>query len=204
MITLHHLRVGRSIFTVWLLEEVAVDYQLEVYHREDSMRAPESLKQIHPLGKSPVIDDDGLVLSESGAITTYILNKYDTDNKFGVSDDSDAAYAEMLQWIAYSEGSVFAPLLMKMFLLRSAIEHPVMTPFSEGEFKLHFDHIANKLGQSDYILGDRLSGADFGIAFVTSMAAGLGLLVDYPTLLAYVERIQSRDAYKRAIEKAVE
>ena len=79
-----------------------------------------------------------------------------------------------------------------------------MTPFSEGEFKLHFNHIANKLAENDYILGDRLSGADFGIAFATSMAANLGLLGDYPTLLAYIDRIQRRDAYQRAVEKAVE
>ena len=204
MITLHHLRIGRSIFTVWLLEEVGVDYQLEVYHRDETMRAPESLKQIHPLGKSPVIDDEGLVLSESGAITTYILNKYDTKNKFGAADNSDASKAELSQWIAYSEGSVFAPLLIKMFLLRSGVEHPIMTPFSDGELKLHFDHIANKLGHHEYILGDKLSGADFGIAFVTSMAKNLGQLDNYPTLGAYVDRIQSRDAYIRAVEKAVE
>ncbi len=204
MITLHHLRIGRSIFTAWLLEEVGVEYQLEVYHRDEAMRAPESLKQIHPLGKSPVIDDDGLVLSESGAITTYILNKYDVENKFGAVDDSHAAQAELLQWIAYSEGSVFAPLLMKMFLLRSGKEHPVITPFSEAELGLHFGHIANKLGGHDYLLGDKLSGADFGIAFVTSMAGNLGLLKDYPTLVAYLERIQSRVAYKHAAEKAIE
>ena len=204
MITLHHLRIGRSIFTVWLFEEVGVEYQLEVYHRNESMRAPESLKQIHPLGKSPVIDDDGLVLSESGAITTYILNKYDIDNKFGAVDDSEAARAELLQWIAYAEGSAAMPVLMKMFLLRSGVEHPMITPFSDGELTLHFDYIANQLGDNDYILGNTLSGGDFGIAFVLSMAQSLGQLANYPTLIAYLERIKNRDAYKRALEKAVE
>jgi glutathione S-transferase len=79
VITLHHLRIGRSIFTVWLLEELGAQYELKVYHRDPvTMRAQEDLKTIHPLGKSPVIDDDGLVLSESGAITAYLLEKFDT------------------------------------------------------------------------------------------------------------------------------
>lgn len=204
MITLHHLRIGRSIFTVWLLEEVGVDYQLEVYHRNEAMRAPESLKEIHPLGKSPVIDDDGLVLTESGAITTYVLNKYDTDNKFGAADASEAAQVELLQWIAYPEGSVFSPLLMKMLTLKSGVEHPVISPFSDVEIKLHFDHIANKLGNNHYILGDKFTGADFGIAYVVSMGGRLGQLTNYPTLVAYSERMQNRDAFQRAVGKAVE
>ena len=204
MITLHHLRIGRSLFTVWLLEEVGVDYQLEVYHRGEDMRAPESLKKIHPLGKSPVIDDDGLVLSESGAITTYVINKYDTENKFSAADNSGVATAEMLQWIAYPEGSVFSPLLLKMLTLRSGIDHPVITPFSDAEIKLHFDHIANKLADNDYILGPNLTAADFGIAYVCSMAERLGQLGNYPTLQAYMKRITSRNAFVRAVEKAVE
>jgi len=204
MITLHHLRIGRSIFTVWLLEEVGVDYQLEVYHRNEAMRAPASLKDIHPLGKSPVIDDGGIVLSESGAITTYILNKYDTDNQFGAVDDSEAAQVELLQWIAYPEGSVFTPLLMNMRTLRSGAEHPTITPFSEAEIKLHFDHIANQLGDHDFILGDKFSGADFGITYMVSVLERLGKITNYPTLSAYLERMRGRDAFKRAVKKAVE
>ena len=205
MITLHHLRIGRSIFTVWLLEEVGVDYQFKVYHRDpQTMRAPDELKLIHPLGKSPVIEDDGLVLSESAAINAYILEKFDTDNKFSPPSSSLAEWATHQQWLAYPEGSVFAPLLLKMLTLRSGVDHPVITPFSDAEIKLHFDHIANQLGDNPFILGDTFSGADFGIAYVVSMAERLGLLGNYPTLAAYLERMTSRDAFKRAIEKAVE
>lgn len=205
MITLHHLRIGRSIFTVWLLEEVGVDYQLKVYHRNpETMRAPESLREIHPLGKSPVIEDNGLILTESGAITAYILENYDPGNKFGPISESPADRAEFMQWLAYPEGSVFAPLLLKMLTLRSGVDHPVITPFSDAEIKLHFDHIADKLGQNDYILGDRFSGVDFAICYMISMAERLGQLQPYPSLQAYLKRMQSRPAYQRAIEKAVE
>jgi glutathione S-transferase len=205
MITLHHLRIGRSIFTVWLLEEVGVNYRLEVYHRDpETMRAPASLRNIHPLGKSPVIEDNGLVLTESGAITAYILEQYDTENKFGPRSNSTADRAEFAQWLAYPEGSVFAPLLLKMLTLRSGIEHPVITPFSDAEIKLHFDYITDKLANNDYILGDKFCGADFAVCYMISMAERLGQLEPYPSLRAYLERVQARPAYQRAIEKAVE
>lgn len=205
MITLHHLRIGRSIFTVWLLEELGADYQLEVYHRDpETMRAPAELKKVHPLGKSPVIDDEGLVLSESGAINSYILEKFDPANKFSPPRSSLAEWATYQQWLAYPEGSVFAPLLLKMLTLRSGIDHPVITPFSDAEIKLHLEHIASQLADKPFILGDRFCGADFGIAYVVSMAERLGLLGGYPTLVDYLQRMTSRDAFKRAIATAVE
>ena len=205
MITLHHLRIGRSIFTVWLLEEVGVDYQLEVYRRDpQTMRAPATLKQVHPLGKSPVIQDNDIVLSESGAITSYILEKYDAEHKFSPRPADLAAWAKYTQWLAYPEGSVFTPLLLKMLTLRSGVEHPVISPFSDAEIKLHFDHITEQLGDHEFILGDQFSGADFGITYMVSMGERLGQLADYPRLSDYLNRMRSRDAFKRAVEKAVE
>ena len=205
MITLHHLRIGRSIFTVWLLEEVGVDYRLKVYHRNpETMRAQDDLKQIHPLGKSPVIEDGDLLLTESGAITAYILQKFDPNFQLSPAPSSLQEWATYTQWLAYPEGSVFTPLLMKMLTLKSGVEHPVITPFTDTEIKLHFDHIDKQLGDRQFILGDAFSGADFGIAYVVSMAERLGQLETYPRLKAYLERITSRDAYKRAVDKAIE
>jgi len=196
MIKLHHLRIGRSIFAVWLLEEAGVEYELEVYLRDD-------LKAVHPLGKSPIIEDGDLMLTESGVITNYILTKYDAEYKLHPSTDDLKAWAHYQQWLTYAEGSVFAPLLLKMLTLRSGIDHPVITPFSDAEITLHLGHIADKLGDNDYILGE-FSGADFGIAYAVSMAHRLGQLEGYPSLQAYVERCMARPAFKRAIDKAVE
>jgi glutathione S-transferase len=203
MIKLHHLRIGRSIFTVWLLEELNADYEMEVYIRNDMGRAPPELKEAHPLGKSPVIEHNGLVLSESGAINSYLLALYDKDNKLSPPPSQLKEWATYSQWLAYPEGSVFAPLLLKMLLLRSGVDHPVIAPFSDSEITLHLSHIADQLGDNDYILGE-FSGADFGIAYVVSMAERLGQLGDYPSLQAYWSRMQERDAWKSAIEKAVE
>lgn len=205
MITLHHLRIGRSLFAVWLLEEAGADYELKVYLRDpETMRSQADIKAVHPLGKSPIIEDGDLMLTESGAITHYVLEKYDTEEKLHPSRANLAQWATFNQWVAYSEGSVFAPLLLKMLTLRSGIDHPIITPFSDAEIKLHFGHIANQLGDNDYILGNDFSGADFGICYVVSMAERLGQLADHPKLQTYMQRCMGRPAFQRAVEKAVE
>lgn len=203
MIRLHHLRIGRSLFTVWQLEEIGADYELKVYLRDETFRAPAELKQVHPLGKSPVIEDGTLVLSESGAITSYLLEKYDAENRLAPPRSDLAAWAKFTQWLHYPEGSVFGPLLIKMLLLRGG-EHAGLDAFSAKEIALHLGHIANQLGDSDYILGSDFGAADFGIAYVVSMAERLGQLEAYPTLKQYLARCTSRPAFRRAVEKAVE
>ncbi|MEM6301020.1 MAG: glutathione S-transferase family protein [Pseudomonadota bacterium] len=203
MLTIHHLRIGRSIFTVWQLEELGIDYDLIEYHRNpETMRAPPELRDIHPLGKSPVIEDDGMILSESGAITAYLLKKYDADGVFG-PDKGDAAWAEYTQWLHYPEGSVFSPLLMKLLSMRTGGQ-PLLDGFADPEVALHFAHISDKLGDNAFILGDRMTGADFGITYMVSMAATLGLLEPYPSLGAYLARNLERPAFQRAKERAVE
>lgn len=205
MLTLHHLRIGRSIFTVWLAEELGLDYELKVYHRDpQTMRAQDDLKQIHPLGKSPVIEDDGLVLSESGAITSYLLEKHDSEHRFSPPRSDLRAWAQYTQWLHYPEGSVFTPLFLRMILLRSGQPHETFQAFSDGEIALHFRHMTRQLGDNEFILGDRFSGADIGISYVISMAKRLKALDDYPALAAYLERNQQRPAWQRAVERAVE
>lgn len=205
MILLHHLRIGRSIFTVWQLEELAIDYDIKVYHRDPAtFLAPPELKAVHPLGKSPVIEDGDLMLSESSAITTYLLERYDTENKFSPPRSDVENWARFTQWLHYPEGSVFCPLLVSMLLLRSKEPHVALTPYSEREVSLHLGHITEQLADNQFILGDTFSAADFGVTYVVSMANRLGLLTPYASLSAYLERNLDRPAFKQAIAKAVE
>ena len=159
---------------------------------------------MHPLGKSPVIDDGGLILSESGAITSYLLEKHDKDNKFSPARSDLAAWAKYTQWLHYAEASVFLPLFAKMVALRSEELAPLMNEIADPGIALHYGHIAEQLGDNDYILGDTLSGADFGIAFTVYMGAALGQLEGHDALAAYLARCMSRPAYQRAVESAVE
>ncbi len=166
MLTIHHLRIGRSIFTVWLLEELGVEYAVKEYLRDpNTMRAGEDLKAIHPLGKSPVIEDGDLVLSESGAITSYLLEKYDAQQVFSPKRESLADWARYNQWLHYSEGSVFTPLLINMLLKSEETPSPILDGFSKGEITLHLGHIQNQLADNKFILGDSISGADFGMTY---------------------------------------
>ena len=205
MLTLHHLRIGRSIFTVWLAEELELDYQIQEYLRNpETMRAPATLKNVNPLGRSPAIEDDGMVLCESGAITCYLLEKYDPDHKFSPRRTDLQAWAEYMQWLVYPEASVFAPLFMRMLAMRSAEAKPFLESYSAPEIALHFGHMANKLAGNEFILGDNISGADFGISYVIGLGERLGAIADYPTLTAYLARNRARPAFVRALARAVE
>lgn len=202
MILVHHLRVGRSVFTVWLLEELGLEYDLKIYIRNEIGRAPEELKQPHPLGKSPVIEIDGFTLAESGAIAAYLVEHYDPQRRMAPPRDEKAAVAEWTQWLHYSEASAFAPLLMKLLLSREAEPHPpLISMFATGEVALHLDYIQNKLGDNAFILGDRIQAPDIGITYIASMADRLGELGPYPKLKAYLDRNVSRPAFQKAFER---
>ena len=200
MIHIHHLRIGRSVFTVWLVEELGLDYTLTIYERDRHMRAPPELKKAHPLGKSPVIEDGDLVLAESGAIATYLIDTYDLDNRVAPPRDDVAARATWNQWLHYSEGSAFAPLLIKL-LLRGETQPSLISGFADGEVSLHLGYMEDFLGAKTFLLGERLQGPDIGVTYVVHMADRLGLLQPYPRLSAYLERNMARPAFVGAMER---
>ncbi|MEM9107564.1 MAG: glutathione S-transferase, partial [Pseudomonadota bacterium] len=175
MIHIHHLRIGRSVFTVWLLEELGLDYSMTIYERDRHMRAPPELKEVHPLGKSPVIEDGALKLAESGAIALYLIDTYDNDNQLAPPREDVAARAVWTQWLHYSEGSAFAPLLIKL-LLRGETEPTLISAFADGEVALHLGYMEDFLGEKSFLLGEELQGPDFGVTYIANMAERLGLL----------------------------
>ena len=200
-IKVHHLRVGRSVFTVWLLEELGVEYELEIYDRNEMGRAPDSLKKAHPLGKSPVIEADGMTIAETTAIAMYLAENHDPNGVF-TPPTEPAERALWLQTLMYPEGSAFVPLLLKLLLSREAEPKPMLiSMFTQAEVDLHLGFIRDRLGDKPYILGDALSLPDIGMSYICSMANNLELLGDYPTLKAYAERCMARPAFQRAAEK---
>jgi glutathione S-transferase len=205
MILLHHLRVGRSLFTVWLLEELGLDYELKIYVRNEQGRAQADLREVHPLGKSPVIEDGDLLLTESGAITSYLLDHYDTDNVLAPPRAEVKERAIFTQWLHHSEGSAFAPLIMKRLLMANPDQRPALiTGFANGEVDLQLGYINDFLGDKPFLLGDRLQGPDFGMSYIMEMAGRFGQLEPYPALQAYLSRMTARPAFKRACERAGE
>lgn len=202
MILVHHLRVGRSVFTVWLLEEMGLDYELKIYVRNEMGRAPPELKEAHPLGKSPVIVDGGIMIAETGAIASYLVDRYDDENKFAPPRSDVAAHAEWTRWLHYPEGSAFMPLLMTMLLSREKEpKPPIMSAFTHGEVKLHLGYMEESIGEKQFLLGDRFQAVDIGFTYIAHMAERLGLLGRYPQLDAYLKRNMERPAFARAMER---
>lgn len=203
MLRVHHLRVGRALFTLWLIEELGIDYELVLYDRNPkTFRAPPELREVHPLGKSPLIEDDGLLLSESGAIAAYLVDRYDTGNTLAPAHDDRIARAQWTQWLHYAEGSAVLPVMMKLLLKSERDDAKLIDGFATAELKLQFDYIANQLGDKDYLLGDHLQAPDIGVGYVISMAKNLGLTADHPSLEAYLKRLVSRPAFQAAKAKA--
>ena len=136
MIKLHHLNKSRSKRIIWLLEELGIDYDIVAYQRDaTTFLAPAALKQIHSLGKSPVIEDDAVIVSESGAITEYLIDKYSqrfNDTVLAPSRES-SDYVQYLQWLHFAESSAILPLLLKMFINKDGCETNFISDYADNE-----------------------------------------------------------------------
>lgn len=202
MIEVHHLNNSRSQRILWLLEELGLDYDIVRYQRDPVTRlAPAALKAIHPLGKSPVIRDAGLVVAESGAIVEYLVGRYGNGRLAPARDFSSPDYVVYVHWLHFAEGSAMLPLLLKLYvgLLREA--GAPLAPRIESELKNHFGYMSAALGGRDYFVANTFSAADIQLSFVLDAGASRGPLKDYPNLLRLHERLKSRPAYQRAIER---
>lgn len=214
MPTLHHLENSRSHRILWLLEELGVDYELKEYKRDpETMLAPPELKSIHPLGKSPLLTEDGEVIAESAAIIEYLLDTYDTEDRLQPAAGTPD-YRLFRFWMHYAEGSAMPPLLLKLvfsqlprrapWLIRpiaSAINKQVNATFIDPQLRLHMGFWEDELGKHTHFAGEDFSAADIQMSF--PLAAALARAAspsDYPRLAAHLERIKARPAYQRAEE----
>jgi len=198
MITVHHLNNSRSQRILWLLEELELPYEIVRYQRMEGIPlAPPELKQVHPLGKSPVITDGGRTIAESGAIIEYIL---DTHGKGRLrprpGTDDHWRYVE---WMHFAEGSAMLPLLMALYATFLGDAAAVLQPRIDSEIENHFSYMESRLGDRPFFVGSELTGADIQLLFVLEAAGAR--LAPYPRLVAYRDRMHARPAYRRAIDK---
>jgi glutathione S-transferase len=202
VIVVHHLNNSRSDRVLWLLEELGLPYEIRAYQRDAATQfAPPELKAIHPLGKSPVITDDGRTIAESGAIVDYVVRRYGGGRL--QPDPASPLYDEYVHWLHYAEGSATLPLLLHMYttwLGGDAVAEPLKRRIDE-EIANHLGYLERALAGREFIVGDGLTGADIQLTFVVEMATLLGQLGSYPNLTAYVARMHGRPAYRRAIAR---
>jgi glutathione S-transferase len=201
LITVHHLEDSRSLRVLWLLEELGLDYEVRRYKRDPVTRlGPPELRSIHPLGKSPIIVDDGATMAETGAIVEYLIDRYGEGRLRpppGTPERLRYTY-----WLHYAEGSAMPPLLLGLVTGRLGEAAKPALPFVMAQIKLHFDYIEAELAKSPWLAGEALSGADIMMSFPLERAAKLKDAGERPHLLGFVERIASRPAYARAVSRS--
>ena len=216
MITVHHLNNSRSQRVLWLLEELGVEYEVRRYQRDSkTMLAPAALREIHPLGKSPVITDGPLTLAESGAIIEYLV---ETHGRLAPPAGTPQ-WRRYRYWMHYAEGSAMPPLLMKLvfdrverakapFFVRPimrSIARQAKRSYIEPQIALHLDYLEAELANSPWFAGDDFTAADIQMSFPLEAAVARGGLdARRPRLMAFLERIHARPAYRRALERGGE
>ena len=215
MITVHHLNNSRSQRILWMLEELELDYEIQFYQRDAKTQlAPQELKDIHPLGKSPVITDGDQVIVESGAIIEYLGRTYGQNSLTPSPDSQD--YQQYVYWLHFAEGSLMPQLLLRLvfqevknapvpFFIKpvtKAISNKVMSSYVSPNIKNNFAFIEQHLTDNEWFAGSNISGADIQMSFPLEASIARGVIdVNHPSIVAYVNRIQSRPAYKKALEK---
>ncbi len=218
MITVHHLNNSRSQRILWLLEELGLEYDIKRYQRDaKTMLAPPELRQVHPLGKSPVITDGGLTIAESGAIIEYLVGRYGNGRLIPAAGAPERL--RYTYWLHYAEGSLQPMLLMKLIFGRiekgpmpffarpiaKAISAKVGEGFISPNLERNLDYLEGELGRSTWFAGEEFSAADVQMSFPLEAAVSRGGLdAKRPKLMAFLERIHARPAYKKAIERGGE
>ncbi|WP_242124115.1 glutathione S-transferase family protein [Sphingobium sp. Sx8-8] len=196
-IVVHHLQYSRSTRLLWLLEELEQPYELVLYERDPSFRAPEALKQVHPLGRSPIIEIDGEVIAESGAIMEVLAERLGGGRLGRRSTDAD--WAEYCEWLHFAEGTAMTGLTMMM--LTTASPNPMVSGYGQELATTAMALIDARITGRDYLLASGFGAADIHMSFVALWANEFGLLSGHPQVAAWLDRITARPAYLAALDK---
>ena len=215
MITVHHLNDSRSQRVLWLLEELGLPYEIKHYQRDaKTMLAPDSLRKVHPLGKSPVITDGKVTVAESGAIVEYLVERHGKGKLAPAAGTPERL--RYTYWLHFAEGSAMPPLLMKLVFDKVAsspmpffvkpiargISAKVLSTFVMPNLERQLDFMEAELTRSKWFAGDAFSAADIQMSFPLEAAAQrAGLDARRPHLMAFLKRIHARPAYARAVER---
>lgn len=213
MLTVHHLNNSRSQRVLWLLEELGTPYEIVRYNRQPNMLAPPEMRAIHPLGKSPVITDNGNTIAESGAIVEYLVKTY--GNGQLIPPDTTPERLRFTYWLHYAEGSAMPPLLLKLIFLMlpkrapllmrplvNAIAAKALNTLVDPQLKQHMAFWEGELSKSEWFAGNEFTAADIQMSFpLEAASARAGLEQGHPKAMAWLAKIHARPAYQRALEK---
>src|ERR1700753_4295376 len=157
MLKIHHLNNSRSQRILWLLEELGTPYEIVKYQRMSPVPfAPPELKKVHPLGKSPVLEDNGRIVAESGAEVEYLIDTYGK-GRFKPKAGSDA-YWKYIEWMHFAEGSAMLPLLMALYTGMMGDAAAALKPRIDSEIDNHLSYMDTSLGEKNFFVGNELTG----------------------------------------------
>ncbi|QBM75558.1 glutathione S-transferase [Sphingomonas sp. AAP5] len=198
----HHLNNSRSQRILWMLEELGLPYEIKRYQRDaKTMLAPPELKRVHPLGKSPILEDTaaGQTLVETGAIIDYLVEY--ADGRLGPPAHRDDVL-RYRQFLHYAEGSVMPPLLLLLVLNRIPVIGATAAKRVQPMIDVHLDYVESELAKRPWFAGDQLTGADIMMSFPLEAAKSrAGLDDSRPATIAWLDKIHARPAYQAALEK---
>ncbi|AJA09379.1 glutathione S-transferase-like protein [Sphingopyxis fribergensis] len=196
----HHLNNSRSQRILWLLEEIGAPYEIKFYDRDAVTNlAPPELIAVHPLGKSPVLEDDGRVVIESGAITEYLCERH--GGRHLVPERGSDDHISHLEWLHFAEGSAMMPILLRIYTVRLGEAAAPIEPRINQQLDAHFAYMENRVGENGHFIGDSLSAADIMLSFPAEIAIMQGMAPRYPKLAGFVNACHVRPAWQRAREK---
>ncbi|MFN7055349.1 glutathione S-transferase family protein [Hyphomonas sp.] len=201
---LHHLNASRSQRIVWLLNELGVPHEIIHHKRDETTRlAPPDLLKIHPMGKSPLLEDDGIVIAETGAIAEYLIAKFDPDHRLHPRADSPD-FPRYLEWLHAAEGAVFLPSLLTLYLglAGAAADSPIQQRNAQ-ELEKAANYIEAHLTQHPYFAGENFSAADCLMGFQIMSGAARGGLTGRPATAAWVQKVTARPAFKAMLAVGV-
>ena len=199
MLVVHHLNNSRSQRILWLLEELGTPYDIKFYQRDASTNlAPPELKDVHPLGKSPVITDGELTIAESGAAVDYLIRKYGGGRL--MPKPGTAEHEHYLEWLHYAEGSAMLPLMLNLYTMRLGEAGAPLKARIDSEIDNHLGYVEGALDGHSFLMGEEFNGADVQMSFVGEVGRAFGRLASLPKMAAWVERLHERPAFKKALE----
>ena len=200
MLKLHHLERSRSTRILWLMEELALPYELVAYQRDpQTARAPASLHGVHPIGKAPILEDGALTIAESGAIIEYVVDAYGAGDFAPARGSAD--HARYLEWLHFAEGTAIFPVMLQLLGAWMGPLPAPMQAFAQRDIDLILDRIAKAVEAGGYVMASGFTAADIQIGYVVGLARMGGMIGARPALQAYLDRLEARPAYARAIEK---
>ena len=202
MLVVHHLGVSQSDRIVWLCEELGLPYQLVRYDRTPEGGGPEDYQALHPYGTAPVLQDGNTLLGESGAIIDYVIAQYGNGSLAVGRDHPD--FADYLYWFHFANGTFMASGMMVLGLLFAGVQVSGDAGRLTARWERAFQLADQRLGETPYFAGDSFSAADIMMHFpLTTMRMFVPYDISgHPNILAYLQRIADRPAFKRARQKA--